>query len=303
MSRTVFSSGAQALNDFPVPQRPQSGTGPKPGSGAVRAAPAKLSAKAIGTWMKQREGRWRPSLADQPLHSEIFASASDASGAGVALALACDALAVSAQQIDPTAQSDDRRQVLWVQDQHAIQRSGRPYRHGLPAELRDRLIHVEAKTPEDALFALEEGLRCRDLVCVIGELTGNPRALDFTASRRLSLAAEKHGVPLWLVRLEAEADLSSARMRWRVKASPSPPPRWNMTAPGEPAWEAELFRARNHLPGKWVLSNEDGRLSARRASAPFDMGAAANTQEAGAPYSGDLVRPTVGRSLAAFARG
>ncbi|MEL7216997.1 MAG: recA-like protein, partial [Pseudomonadota bacterium] len=158
---------------------------------------------------------------------------------------------------------------------------------------------VEAKTPADALFALEEGLRCRDLVCVIGEIVGNPRALDFTASRRLSLAAEQHGVPLWLVRLEAEADLSSARMRWRVEAAPSAHPRWNPDAPGAPMWKAELFRARSHAPGKWIVSNDDRRLSAHKASMRF----AANIEsDTSASDPRDLVRATVGRSLAACAR-
>ncbi len=247
----------------------------------------------MATLSKAREARWRPGLADQPLHSEIFAHAGDASGAGLALALARDALQVAGDVDDPLAEVDDRRQVLWVQDTRAIQRGGRPYRHGLPKELRDRLIHVEAKTPEDALFALEEGLKCHDLACVIGEIVGNPRALDFTASRRLSLTAEKHGIALWLVRLEAEPDLSSARMRWRVEAASSASPRWNAEAPGMPAWKAELFRARSHAPGEWILSNDEGRLHVRRPDAP----SAANT-----PDPVYLARPTVGRSLAAVAR-
>lgn len=240
-----------------------------------------------------REGRWQPGFADQPLHSEIFASAGDAGGAGLALALARDALCIANESGDPLAEKQDRRQVLWVQDRRAIQRSGRPYRHGLPSELRDRIIHVEAKNPEDALFALEEGLKCRDFACVIGEISGNPRALDFTSSRRLSLAAEKHGVALWLVRLDAVPELSSARMRWRVEPAPSTSPRWNAAAPGDPQWKAELFRARSHAPGQWILRNDTGRLQARRPSDPV----AANTQDIG-----DLVRPTVGRSLAAVAR-
>lgn len=247
----------------------------------------RLSASDLAAISKAREARWRPGLADQPLHSEIFARAGSACGAGLALALARDALRVAGQEVDPTAEAEDRRQVLWVQDRRAVQLSGRPYHHGLPADLRDRLIHVEAAKPEDALFALEEGLRCRDLACVIGEIVGNPRALDFTASRRLSLAAEKHGVALWLVRIEAEPDLSSARMRWRVEAAPSAPPRWNPQAPGAPAWRAELFRARSHAPGHWTLSHEAGQLSVTRTTPP---------------HSGDLVRPTVGRSLAAVAR-
>jgi len=229
-----------------------------------------------------RAERWRPGLASA-LHSEIFAAGNEGSGAAVALAFALDALQAPPLPLrggpgggvlhaggDPQAQPPNTptqpppqrggvsqlanaRAVLWVQDKAALRLTGRPYRPGLPAALRDRVIHVAAATPEDALFALEEGLRCRELACVIGEIAGNPKALDFTASRRLSLAAERHGVPLLLVRLDAARDLSAARMRWQVAAAPSPPPRWNADAPGAPAWRAELFRARAHPPGEWIL--------------------------------------------------
>ena len=322
MTRSVSSSSADALRDFAVPSRPKGA-----GGAAARLQEAlreeALSADDIAAISKAREARWKPGLADQPFHSEIFASARDASGAGLALALARDALQVAAECDDPVAEAEDRRHVLWVQDADAIKRGGRPYLHGLPKDLRDRLIHVEAKTPEDALFALEEGLKCRDLACVIGEMLGNPRALDFTASRRLSLAAEKHGVPLWLVRLEAEADLSSARMRWRVEPASSPPPRWNAEAPGTPTWKAELFRARRHAPGKWIVSDDQTTLSAQRpetrpetrstALGPalarkrrfWHPGGAPPHTEIGpsaAADSGHLVRATVGRSLAARVR-
>ena len=78
---------------------------------------------------------------------------------------------------------------------------------------------------------LEEGLRCRDLAFVVGEIAGNPKALGFTAARRFSLAVERHGVPLWLVRLDAERALSSARQIYQSPVSSSwakftrPPPR------------------------------------------------------------------------------
>jgi protein ImuA len=232
------------------------------------------------------EAHWRPGLGAQPFHSEIFAASQEASGAGLALALARDALAASG-----AGAGEDTRQVLWVQDRAAIRLGGRPCVAGLPPDWRHRLIHVAAKTPEDALFALEEGLKCRDLACVIGEIAGNPQALSFTASRRLSLAAERHGVRLWLVRLDAQPDLSSARMRWRIAAAPSPPPRWNPAAPGPATWHAELFRARVHAPGEWMLCDDDGTLRIRR-----DADRAAATDPVG------LVRPTVGRSLAARPR-
>jgi protein ImuA len=231
------------------------------------------------------EPRWRPGLAAQPFHSEIFAPANEASGAGLALALARDAMTSLA-----AGEGEDTRQVLWVQDRAAIRKGGRPCLAGLPEDLRHRLIHVAAATPEDALFALEEGLKCRDIVCVIGEIAGNPRALGFTASRRLSLTAEKHGVRLWLVRLDATPDLSSARMRWSARAAPSAPGRWDAATPGPATWQADLFRARTHAPGQWSLCDDAGTLRIRRDS---------ELETAAAPDLVHLARPTVGRSLAA----
>lgn len=204
---------------------------------------------------------WRPGLG-AACHNEIFASGREASGAGAALALALDDWRQARRGEGGVAQ--DRRAVLWVQTREAARLNGRPYRAGLPAELRHRVIHVLAAKPEDALFALEEAVRCREAAFVIGELAGNPRALDFTASRRLTLAAERHGVPLYLVRLDAKRDLSSARMRWEVRAAPSAPSEWNAQAPGAPAWRAELFRARAKAPGEWVLREEGEGLVASR---------------------------------------
>jgi protein ImuA len=203
--------------------------------------------------------RWRPGLAGAH-HSEVFASSREASGAAAALALAADALAAAGP--GPGAEEEDRRALLWVQDRQALRLGGRPYRPGLPAAFRHRLVHVVCDKPEDALFALEEGLRCREVAAVVGELAGNPRALDFIASRRLTRTAERHGVARWLVRLDAARDLSSARMRWDVRAAPSPRPRWNAAAPGAPSWRAELFRARQHPPGTWTLHNDGHELVA-----------------------------------------
>ena len=226
----------------------------------------------------ERAPRWRPGLACAR-HSEIFASGREAGGAAAALALAMDGLRAAG------AEQAGKPPFLWVQDAAALRLTGRPYRPGLPKTLRNRLIHVAAKTPEDMLFALEEGVRCRDLAFVIGELAGNSRALDFTASRRLSLAAERHGVPLYLVRLDAARDLSSARMRWKVRSAPSSVPRWNPAAPGHPHWRAELFRARAHAPGEWILRDDGKVLAADRLAAT-------------APDHVDLARAAGDRSLA-----
>lgn len=245
-----------------------------------------------------RTARWHPG-GQAALHSEIFAPATEASGAGVALALALDGMRTSGRSEEGAPKDDtpkddtQERSILWVQDKGAQRLSGRPYRPGLPESLRHRLIHVAAKTPEDALFALEEGIRCRDLACVIGEVVGNPRALDFTASRRLSLAAKRHGVPLFLVRLNAQRDLSSARMRWDVACAPSAPPLWNSAAPGHPAWQTQLFRSRIYIPGEWTLRDEGSFLSAER---PPER----HTHTATSPDNGDLDLRTGARSLAAL---
>jgi len=243
------------------------------------AIPFPSSPLAMGADMlPARAAEWRPGVAGPGApHGEIFAASGEATGAAMALAFALDRLRAvpKGAGADPEADTlrdwPDQRACLWVQDRAAIRLSGRPYRPGLPRELRHRLIHVVAKGPEDALFALEEGLRCRDLAFVVGEIAGNPAALSLTASRRLGLAVERHGVPLWLVRLDAARDLSSARMRWQARAAPSPPPRWNPQAPGGPAWRAELFRARNHLPGEWTLRDEGALMAGREPSRPVDL--------------------------------
>ncbi|WP_216822154.1 hypothetical protein [Novosphingobium sp. TH158] len=215
---------------------------------------------ALHSLSAAQAAQWRPGLGQPALHAEVFAPAGDGAGAALALAFAQDHLRDALR--DPAADTPDERSWLWVQDKAAIRLSGRPYRPGLPRELRHRLVHVSAASPEDALFAIEEGLRCRDLAFVIGEIAGNPRSLDFTASRRLSLAVERHGVPLWLIRTQAGRDLGSARMRWQAKSARSSLPQRNPRAPGEPAWHAELFRARNHPPGEWILRHEGGALKA-----------------------------------------
>lgn len=226
-----------------------------------------------------RTARWHPGVATGCAHTELFASGKDAAGAALALAMAAR----------EACAPDDHRPFLWVQDAGAIRLSGRPYRPGLPPGLRHRLIHVAAREAKDALFALEEGLRCRDLAFVLGEIAGNPAALDFTASRRLSLAAQRHGVPLWLVRLDARHDLGSARMRWDVAPATSPPPRWNPEAPGAPRWRADLFRAHVFQPGQWILGPHDTAEGAGGLAAFPDP----------APDHGGVVPDAGDRSLAA----
>ncbi len=151
------------------------------------------------------------------------------------------------------AQLASQRPLLWVQERMAILESGRIYPPGLPSK---KLIHVEARDARDALWAMEEGVRCTALCAVIGEIWGDPKALDFTATRRLAVASEQSGTPCWLVRLGGAPDLSGARMRWRIASAPSLCNDLDLRAPGISAWDAELFRARGSPPGRWTVTRE-----------------------------------------------
>ncbi len=177
----------------------------------------------------------------QPCLQEIFSGPYAASAAGFALG-----------QLG--AFGDLAGPILWVQERTAIREGGRPFAHGLPGGLS--LIHVTASNAKHALWAMEEGLRCTALSAVIGELWGEPAALDFTATRRLAVASETHGVPAFLLRIGGAPNLSGARQRWRIGPAPSPAHRWNPAAPGAATFTAELFRSRTRAPATWTLHHD-----------------------------------------------
>ena len=172
------------------------------------------------------------------------------------------------------AQIDAAKPVLWVQERMAILEAGRIYPPGLR---RADILHVEARDARAALWAMEEGVRCSGLSAVIGEIWGDPAALDFTATRRLAVAAERSGVACWLVRLGGRANLSGARMRWRVASAPSLAHPLDPRAPGPAALDAELFRARGFAPGRWTIADDEGAL--HLVAAPGERAVAEDPRE------------------------
>ena len=159
--------------------------------------------------------------------------------------------------------------LLWVQERMAILEGGRVHAAGLGG-FGDDLIHVEARDARAALWAMEEGLRCPALSGVIGELWGDPQALDFTATRRLAVAAERSGVACWLIRPGGQPSLSGARERWRLASAPSEVHPFDGKAPGAACWEAELFRSRRRAPGRWVEASHVPLPQAEKGSDPPD---------------------------------
>lgn len=183
-------------------------------------------------------GAREPCAPTGKLH-EIFGDSRDGAVFGFALALAAE-----------TASAE--KPILWVQDRMALIEGGLPYARGLARwNVPDGLIRVCARTGTDVLWAMEEGLTCAGLSAVIGEMWGASNALDFTATRRLCLRAERNGVPAYLIRIAAEPSLSAASERWRVHSLPSAPHPYDRKAPGDPRWAMEMFRARWRRPGVW----------------------------------------------------
>lgn len=146
--------------------------------------------------------------------------------------------------------SQSHTPVLWVQDRLSRKETGRPYLSGFGA-VRP-VIMLSLSRPADVLWAMEDGLRCKALGAVVGEIWGDPLALDFTATKRLAMRSEASQVPCWLVRRSAVPNLSAARDRWRVVSLPAAPHPHDAQAPGLPRWSVELFRSRRSKPGKWV---------------------------------------------------
>lgn len=140
--------------------------------------------------------------------------------------------------------------LLWVQDRLSRRETGRPCLAGIGTARP--VIMVSLSRAVDVLWALEDGLRCHGLGAVVGEIWGDPPALDFTATKRLAMRAEAADLPCWLIRRAASPDLSAARDRWRVASLPSAPHPHDALAPGAPRWALDLFRSRRVKPGQWV---------------------------------------------------
>ncbi|CAO3413217.1 ImuA family protein [Azospirillum doebereinerae] len=177
----------------------------------------------------------------------LHALTGEGSGAGTAFAAALLAKLATA-----------RAPVLWIlrgRDLHAAGLAA----YGLTP---DRLIAVRAERRGDALWAMEEALRCSALSAVLGEVD----RVDLTGSRRLQLAAESTGVTGFLLRTEEGGSggrrsggeaASVAVTRWRV--APAPGQSGEEPGVGAPRWRVELERCRGGRPGAWILDwEEDG---------------------------------------------
>ena len=179
-------------------------------------------------------------LATGTLH-EITAAPGDApAAAGFTLALGA-----RLRSVRPTAP------LVWISDDFASLEQGGLYGPGLALYGIDpaALVLIRAAQAKDALWALEEALKCRAPAAVVGEIF-SLKLYDLTASRRLLLAATAHGTTGLLCLagpVRADELSSSATTRFEVRARQS---RQRDSAglrtplPGPAAFDVRLAKAR-----------------------------------------------------------
>ena len=120
-----------------------------------------------------------------------------------------------------------------------------------------RVLMVTAQRDADLFWAMEEGLRCPGIAAVLGET----RAADPTAGRRLSLAAEKSGIPALLLRAQPAPPQSVCATRWRIVSAPSHSTP-GLSDVGAARWRLELRRNRFGTPSaaeipSWLVEWND----------------------------------------------
>lgn len=108
--------------------------------------------------------------------------------------------------------------ILFCASLDIIAEIGRPYGPGLKALGLDprRLLIVETAKMDDTLWVLEEGLKSRALLAVVGCL----REVGLTPARRLSLAAKSANTPCLAVTGGDMANAGATASRWRVGLRP-----------------------------------------------------------------------------------
>lgn len=141
---------------------------------------------------------------------------------------------------------------LWVSTKRSIFPVGLSY-FGIEPH---RIIFVDVQKDADALWVMEQGLKCNALAAVIGELN----EVSFAQSQRLQIAVEKSRVTGFLHRKRPRREHTlSCVSRWKIKPSTSRDTD-DFPGVGFPIWEVRLERIRNGKPGTWLFGWQDGKF-------------------------------------------
>jgi len=162
-----------------------------------------------------------------------------------------------------------QKSVLWIQPDFASYEAGGIYGpglalFGLPLE---HLLIVRVARSRDALWAMEEALKCQALSTVIAELADD--TVDLTATRRLVLAAREGGTFGLLLRHRPTLAPNAAMTRWDIRAASGRSDVFGGL--GRPVFDLSLVKNRRGICGRWSVAwNEN-----EHAFTPLSGGVAA----------------------------
>lgn len=124
----------------------------------------------------------------------------------------------------------------------------------------DRIVFINATKFKDALWIIEEALKCEALTAVISET----RELGFTESRRFQLAVERSGVTGFVHRFCPRTENATAcTARWKITPLPSAIDD-GLPGVGHSSWNVELLKVKNGRPVSWQVSFSGGSFHERR---------------------------------------
>lgn len=116
-----------------------------------------------------------------------------------------------------------------------------------------RVIFIDVKREKEALWVMEQGLKCNSLAAVVAEL----RDISFAESRRLQLAVETSKVTGFLHRQGSRMENTLACVsRWKIR--PLSSQTGELPGVGFPCLEVELVKIRNGRPGIWQFEWKNG---------------------------------------------
>ena len=173
------------------------------------------------------------------------------SAAGFALALA--------------ARAPGNGRIVWIQQGLAALEGGTPYGlGGAPFAITPaRFLIVHATTPKDALWAMEESLRCDGVTAVIGEFSDAGDSADLTATRRLNLVLQNREALGLLLRQQPCKGTSACATRWHVRAAPGSGD--GLGGIGRTAFALSLVKNQCGPCGVWQMEWDDDEQCFRAA--------------------------------------
>lgn len=119
-----------------------------------------------------------------------------------------------------------------------------------------KVIFISLLKDKDALWVMEEALKCSGLTAVVCEL----KEMDFKQSQRFQRAVEQSRVTGFVLRnAKAKLDSTACAARWQVSALPSTAI-GNLPGLGFSRWQVDLLKVRNGQTGSYVLEWREGRF-------------------------------------------